>query len=191
MVVNCLCDDELLLGLKLDNQKSFSDIYNKYWRQLYTSAYKRLKNNEQSKDVVQNVFTSLWDRRKEVTIDNLAAYLHTSVKFQVYKQAMKAPEVSEFVEAFENILVSPVNTDDSLLEKEVLNLVKAWIDALPAKRKKVFLLHYQDGLSTKQIADILHISRKTVQNQLNTVNNALRLRLSQLLTLLILIHFKG
>jgi len=136
MVNNCLCDNELLLGLKAGNQKSFSDIYEKYWKNLYNSAYKRLKNNEKSKDVVQNVFTSLWDRRQEVTIHNLSAYLHTSVKFQVYKQAIKAPQVAEFLEAFENILVSPVNTEDDVLEKEILSLIKAWIEALPPKRKK-------------------------------------------------------
>ncbi|NGF56698.1 sigma-70 family RNA polymerase sigma factor [Parapusillimonas sp. SGNA-6] len=191
MVNNCLCDNELLLGLKAGNQKSFSDIYEKYWKNLYNSAYKRLKNNEKSKDVVQNVFTSLWDRRQEVTIHNLSAYLHTSVKFQVYKQAIKAPQVAEFLEAFENILVSPVNTEDDVLEKEILGLIKAWIEALPPKRKKIFLLHYEDGVSTDQIAEILGISRKTVQNQLNTVSHTLRIRLSQLLALLVLIHFKG
>ncbi|MNL39221.1 RNA polymerase sigma factor [compost metagenome] len=68
-------------------------------------------------------------------------------------------------------------------------MIKLWIDALPDKRRKIFLMHYNDDLSTAEIAGRLNISRKTVQNQLNTASQALRLRLVQLLSLLILSSF--
>ncbi len=182
-----LKDEELLINLKSGSQEAFTQIYRKYWQELYNSAYKRLRNREHSQDVVQAVFTSLWDRHKEVDVRNISAYLHTAVKFQVFKQVLKSPSTSEFVEQFENIIASPVATDDLVHEKEILALVKLWIDALPKKRREIFLLHYNEGLSTLQIAEELNISRKTVQNQLNTANNDLRLRLAQLLTILLFV----
>lgn len=186
MTHDSFCEEELLTNLKLGNQDAFTQIYRKYWQGLYNAAYKRLHNREQSQDIVQGVFTSLWDRRQEVNILNISAYLHTSVKFQIFKQAVRSPNTSEFLEAFENIIVSPVNTDDSLIEREILLLVKAWIDALPEKRRKIFLMYYDEGLSTAQIAEELDISRKTVQNQLNTASVALRVHMAQLLSLIII-----
>ncbi len=189
MTNECLYDVELLAGLKSGNQEAFTHIYRKYWQGLYNAAFKRVKNKEQCQDIVQSVFTSLWDRRGEVNINNISAYLHTAVKFQVFKQAARSPNTTEFLEAFEHIITSPVNTDDAILEKEILLMIKLWIDALPDKRRKIFLMHYNDDLSTAEIAGRLNISRKTVQNQLNTASQALRLRLVQLLSLLILSSF--
>ncbi|WP_017257131.1 RNA polymerase sigma factor [Pedobacter arcticus] len=186
MIDDILHEQTLLADLKLGCQDAFTQIYRKYWQVLYNAAYKRLGNKAHSQDAVQLVFTSLWDRRQKLEIQNISAYLHTAVKFQVFKQVARAPKTSEFLSAFENIITSPVATDDLVLEKEVLNLVKMWIEALPKKRKEIFLLHYNEGLPTDQIANKLNISRKTVQNQLNTANLALRLRLTQFLSLLIL-----
>lgn len=182
-------DEKLLSAVSLDDESSFSMIYKKFWKELYNAAYKRLKDIEQSQDIVQNVFISLWNKKDKAEIKNLGAYLHASVKFQVYKYSAKAPNTSEFLSAFENILVSPISPESTLLEKEILTLVKLWIDALPKKRREIFLLHYHDGLTTTEIADILNVSRKTVQNQLNTASQALRTKLAQLFSLLIILSF--
>ncbi|ADY51673.1 RNA polymerase, sigma-24 subunit, ECF subfamily [Pseudopedobacter saltans DSM 12145] len=185
-----IVDGDILSRLKSGDEAAFSLIYKAFWKELFNAAYKRLKDIEQSQDIVQNVFISLWDRREVVDINNIEAYLHTSVKFQVFKHSARSPDTSEFLSAFENILVSPVSPENSMLEKEILGLVKLWIDALPKKRREIFLLHYHDGLTTAEIADLLKVSRKTVQNQLNTASTHLRLRLTQILSLLILLHFK-
>ncbi|MFD1631747.1 RNA polymerase sigma factor [Pseudopedobacter beijingensis] len=186
-----IVDNDLLSQLKAGDEAAFSKIYKTFWKELFNAAYKRLKDIEQSQDIVQNVFISLWDRRETVDIHNLGAYLHTSVKFQVFKHSVRSPNTSEFLAAFENILVSPLSPENTMLEKEILGLVKSWIDALPKKRREIFLLHYHDGLTTAEIADLLKVSRKTVQNQLNTASTHLRLRLAQILSLLILLHFNG
>ncbi len=187
---DCLINSDTLSQLRAGNEAAFSLIYKTFWKELFNAAYKRLKDIEQSQDIVQNVFISLWDRRESVDIHNIGAYLHTSVKFQVFNHSARTPDTSEFLSAFENILVSPISPENSMLEKEILGLVKSWIDALPKKRREIFLLHYHDGLTTAEIAEMLNVSRKTVQNQLNTASTYLRLRLTQILSLLILLHFK-
>ena len=55
-------------------------------------------------------------------------------------------------------------------EKELEELAQSWIDALPEKRRKIFLLHFRENLSTKEIAEKLGITQKTVQNQLGTAS---------------------
>ncbi len=82
-----------------------------------------------------------------------------------------------------------MHTDDLVLEKEILALMRVWIAALPAKRREIFLLHYTEDLTTKEISEYLGISQKTVQNQLNTASQALRFRLAHFLSLMAAVAF--
>ena len=157
-------------------ESSFTLIYRKFWPSLYNTAFKRLKNREQCQDIVQNVFIDLWNRKDKVSIKNLQGYLHTAVRYQVYKQLLKTPSNSDFFSVLEKLLQSPYNADEKLLTAELSNLVELWIDALPAKRKKIFLMHYYEHLSTQEIAAKLNISQKTVQNQLNRASLYIRER---------------
>ena len=68
-----------------------------------------------------------------------------------------------------------------LLEKELLDLVQSYINSLPEKRKQIFLLHIKDNLSTKEIAERLNISQKTVQNQLGTSMQGLHTRIAPII----------
>lgn len=189
---NCHTDAELLQLLYQGDKTAFTCIYERYWKILFNSTYKRLKNKEQSQDIVQAVFSDLWRRRKEVIIENLSAYLHKAVRFQVFKLISRKPSLCEFLDEFDVILTSPIRADDDLLEKEILILVKLWVDALPQKRRTIFLMFVNDELSTREIAVKLGISQKTVQNQLNTAVTTLRARLVQVLSVFLIAssHFK-
>jgi len=82
-----------------------------------------------------------------------------------------------------------MHTDDPILEKEIMDLLGYWIAALPAKRRQIFLMHYIEDLSTRDIAERIGVSRKTVQNQLNTASQSLRVRLAHFISLAPLITF--
>jgi len=165
---------ELLALLKDGDESAFSEIYKKHWQTVYTAAYRRLRDKEQCQDIVQNIFISLWNRRSTLTIENLNNYLATAVKFQVINYATRKPHQTTFFDEFEYQLAAQESSDDRVLENEVKSLVLAFIETLPEKRKQIFLLYYHEHLSTAEIATRLNISQKTVQNQLNTANHALR-----------------
>jgi RNA polymerase sigma factor (sigma-70 family) len=182
-----ISDEELLARLAQDDHHAFSELYNRYWADAYNAAYGRLKDVEQCRDIIQNIFVSLWDRREKVTIDNFRAYLLTAVKFQVIKYSSRNPHKSVFVENFSNLILSPAGADDQLIQKDILRLLELFLDTLPKKRKEIFVLHYKEGLSAEEIAVRLNISKKTVQNQLLNVNSAFQGRLDQIIPLLILV----
>jgi RNA polymerase sigma factor (sigma-70 family) len=182
-------DEQLLSLLKDNNREAITLIYQKFWTSLYNAAYKRLKDPDLCKDAIQNVFTDLWFRRDTLEIKNLSAYLHTAVRFQVYKQAAKNQLTSELFTALEDTLLSPFQADSNLINDELSKMVELWIMALPEKRRKIFLMHYYDELSTKEIALQLNISQKTVQNQLNTASTYIRARFAHFLSVSILLSF--
>ncbi len=172
--------DERLLQLMMEgDQSAFSRIYRKHWTTLYNAAYKRLKNHDHCYDVLQNIFIDLWTRREKLRIENLLAYLHGAVRFQVYKIAHQEQRHTTFFDSFENLMISP-SCDEGTLEKELGELINTWIAALPDKRRRIFKMRYEMDLSTNEIATQLNISQKTVQNQLNTASTELRSKLAGL-----------
>jgi RNA polymerase sigma-70 factor (family 1) len=183
-------DEQTLFALLREGDESaFEQIYKLYWTQLFNTAYKRLPEKEKCNDIIQNVFTDLWNRRATLDLNNPSAYLHTAVRFQVLKQVSRNPKNNAFTESFETELISPLTTDGEVLEKEVKVLIELFIKALPQKRRDIFLMYYFKGLSTSQIANQLNVSQKTVQNQLATASNALRLRLTQLFLSMLILMF--
>jgi RNA polymerase sigma factor (sigma-70 family) len=102
-----ITDEELLTRLARGDHQAFSELYNRYWEDAFNAAYARLRDEEQSQDIAQNVFVSIWDRRGKVRIDNFRAYLLTAIKFQVIKYSTRNPYRSVFVEDFSNFMLSP------------------------------------------------------------------------------------
>lgn len=186
---SALTDLELLALLKAGKQAAFSEIYRRYWPGLYSAAYKRTRDKAQCQDMVQNVFADLWLRRELVEILNLPAYLHTAVRFQLYKRVARAPKLARHLDELDELICSPIRADDPLREKEIQELVNLWLAALPERRRQIFLMHYQQELSTREIAEALGISQNTVQAQLYTATQSLRTRLAQFLSLALVLGF--
>lgn len=178
-----LSDKALTSLLREGDETAFTELYRRYWQSMFNAAYKRLQDEAQAQDIVQNIFTDLWARKEKREIDNPAAFLHTAVRFQVIKLATRQPDQSYFLQNIEKTLASSGRADDALLEDEAQDLLKHWIAALPEKRREIFLLRYFNDCSTSDIAAQLEISQKTVQNQLNTASTALRTRLREVLSL--------
>jgi RNA polymerase sigma factor (sigma-70 family) len=171
-------DTKLLELLARDNRDAFDALYDRYWELLYHAAFRRLKDKEQCKDLIQDVFIDLWCRRGQVVINNIKAYLLTAVRFQVYKLVAKEKAGPAFYELYETIASAEFGAEGTLMEKELLEHVKAWIDELPEKKRTMFLLHTQHDKSTKEIANELSLSQKTVQNQLGSIISRLRLHIA-------------
>lgn len=171
---NTFTDQELLKLMSENDRGAFNLIYRKYWKGLYLAAYKRLRNQEQSEDIVQEVFIKFWIRRAELKIENLSAYLQTAVRYQVYNYVSRDLVNKAFYEPFEALTTLPVSADNLIIEKELLQLAVDYITALPRKKRQIFLLHMNENLSTNEIAARLNISRKTVQNQLSVAMSGLR-----------------
>ena len=73
-------EDALLFReIEKGNRNSFNLLYEKYWERAYNEAYKRLKDHDQSKDIVQEIFTHIWCKRETLQIESLAAYLNVAI----------------------------------------------------------------------------------------------------------------
>ena len=167
-------DEKLMSLLKQGDPAAFNCLYGRHWEALYQTAYRRLADREQCSDIVQDVFIDLWEQRSHKKIQQLEPYLHTAVRYKIYTLLAKGKKFPAFVEPFEQLLVSPFTADGPFHEQEQQRLLTAWLDTLPRKRRRIFELRYLEGMTTKEIADTLQVSQKTVQNQLKTASDSLR-----------------
>ena len=79
-------DDRLLLyKVTQGSEHAFSVLFDKYWEKAYSDAYKRVKEYDVSKDIVQEIFTHIWINRATLRIENLQAYLHTAIRNKAIK----------------------------------------------------------------------------------------------------------
>lgn len=181
-------DDVLLDKLKGGDSGAYTLLYNRYWDALYGKAFQRLQDESSSKDVVQNVFIDLWRRRENLEIKNLRSYLYGAVRFQVFKQIDRSNKHHGFFEPFEHMMISPIRTDGEIIRDDLAKLLTLWIEALPEKRRAIFVLHYSQQLSVSEIASHLNITQKTVYNQLNNSVKELKWKLTKLVSFSSLIY---
>lgn len=157
-------DKLLLQQLQNDDTTAFDALYDKYWGLVYAAAYKRLSDANYAKDITQDIFLQIWNRRHELHIENLTAYLYTSVRNNVLKWMEKEQRITPISDLMEPSAKD--RADASVLRKEFMRKYENLINSLTPSQQQIFRMRYQQELSTAEIAEKLNISRKTVQNQL-------------------------
>ncbi|MGK9118137.1 RNA polymerase sigma factor [Olivibacter jilunii] len=180
-------DNKLIHLLAANDTAAFSEIYLRYGERLYKQAYHVLRNREDAKDIVQDIFTSLWNKRTGLQINNLAAYLYIANRNQTIKLIAHKKITSVYFDWLQALAkeVSD-NAHHTLLEKQLNQLVEDEVSKLPSKMQAVFNLSRKAHLSHKEIAAKLHLSEATVKTQ---VKNALRILRSKLEAFLYAILF--
>jgi RNA polymerase sigma-70 factor (ECF subfamily) len=182
-------DEQLLEDIRHGDQSAFDELYRRHWISLYDAAFKRLDNRQQAEDIVQEIFIRIWIRRQELAINNVAAYLHTAVRYKVLSYFSRNKDASNFYEPFEATLTETDTPEQCLIAKELLELVYDFAETLSDRKKQIFLLHIKNKLSTKEIAEVLGITQKSVQNQLGPTLQGLRKGLIPLIIAIMATHF--
>lgn len=183
------CDNLLLQQIAQGSTTAFETLFDRYWQQAYSDAFKRLKNHDDSKDIVQEIFTHIWINRDTIHIQNLPAYLNIAIRNKVIKLVSRQKLSHPYFDNLEKVPKEFAEADANLLWKEFSKAYEALVQALPPKRQEIFRLRYQHDLRTKDIAEQLNITLKTVQNQLGKAVDTLKVSLLRMLSLLWFIYF--
>ena len=178
-------DDDLLELFRQNNVQAYEEIYRRYWSLLYISCCKILKDEDEAKDIVQEVFLSLLNKKLILEIKvSLSNYLYSSVRYKVLDRIKHSKIKDNYFISLSNYAGSGNNlTDGKLIEKEFIHQMEQAIQFLPPKMRVVFELSRDQNLSHKEIARLLDISDKTVKKQ---INNALRILKIKLVTLFLI-----
>src|SRR5690606_37575193 len=182
-----LSDEELIQLLRRSNHGAFAEIYRRYKGVLYLHTYRKLTNEEETDDLLHDLFAALWDRRTSLTIrDSLSAYLYRSVRNRVFDHIAHQKVVDRYEHSFQNYLTNgPLLADHLVRERELRRVIEVEVANLPIKMQQIFKLSRFHQFSHKEIAKQLTVSEKTVKNQVNNGLKVLRNKLSPLFFLLL------
>ena len=166
-MVSCdtFSDAELALLLKQADKAAYTEIYNRYWKKMLLVAWNHCKDKAQSEDIVHEVFISLWNRRSEVLIENIPAFLTTAIKFNIFKYYQKIQHRKQLALQNYEFKESSYDEDklDALFLKEYINGI---VEQLPEKCRLTFKYSREEGLSNAEIAEKMDISEKGVEANL-------------------------
>lgn len=170
-----------------DNQ-AFSEIYRRYNGVLFLHAYRMLADQEEAKDVLQELFASLWLNRSELRPHtSFSAYLYKALRNRVLDVIAHKKVEQKYIDSLAAFLEKGEwLTDHQVREKELAALIEREISLLPPKMREVFEMSRNTDLSYKQIAEELRISDKTVKKQVSNALHILREKLDLAFILAIL-----
>lgn len=126
-----------------------------------------MKTEEDADEIVNDTFMIIWEKRNELKLDaSLKPFLYTIVRNKSLNLLKKKKlDLAEFTEDFEPISEYP-SAIEVIEAKQTEELVSTLMNQLPPKCKQIFVLSRKEFLSNKEIAAILDISEKTVENQI-------------------------
>lgn len=162
--------NELLVRkIAMGDQKAFEQLYHLYYNRLCQFSFLFLHSKELSEEAVSDVFLNVWMKREQLSqVRNIRSYLYTAVHHQAidYLRA-KNTHPHDDINVYELEMESPEPLADDVMEHEQFReLLQQAFDELPERCRMIARMHYNDQLQYKEIAEILHISRKTVESQI-------------------------
>jgi len=180
-------DADLWIAVRNDDGSAFNVLFNRYWARLYKIAFRQLNDEEDSMEIVHDVFLSLWNRRKELEINIFPNFLLTAIRYQIYSR-FKAAKLSIVYKAEINEYdqQSASNLGDSRLrEAELQQQLDTYLNQLPKRCHEIFYMSRIEHLSNHDIAERLGVSKKTVENQLTAALKHLRVAFKNIASLML------
>lgn len=158
----------LLKRIAKGDRDAFAQFYTSHVKSLYKYIYLFTRSKEETEEMLQDIFMKIWDRREKITeLESAKNYLRQvarnkiidkvrshQIKHRVMAEIRRSKDVFDFA------------TDDECAFREYYKFVQQAIDKLPPKRKLIFRLNIENGLSKAEIAQQLKISSSVVEKQI-------------------------
>jgi RNA polymerase sigma-70 factor (ECF subfamily) len=161
--------DDLLIKISEGDEKAFKELFEISLQKLVHFAFSIIKLKDVAEDIVDETFIRLWKNRKNAAnIKNIKVYLYTAVK-NAALNFISRKATQQITEPFNDIdiLISDEHLPDrQMITAELFNKIYEVVNALPPRCKMIFKLVREDGLKYEEVANILNISKNTVDAQM-------------------------
>lgn len=163
------------------NEATFTYIYELYWEKVYTVCYTNLEDSELAREMVQDIFKSLWERRDSLEITQSAErYLLRAAKLKVFEYIRNNRIRSAHLATIANCQHAQGNTtENDVLHSCLSQKLNVLVDTLPTEGRKIFTMSRELGLSNKEIAVNLSVSERKVEYQLTKALRFLKSNLQE------------
>lgn len=163
--------DEALLDLSIQgNHAAFKQIYNRYWKKIFSLAYQKVNDAEVAKEITQEAFIALWNQIGKSSINELPLYLAGIVRFKVYKHWSQIETNLEITSIADTTPTNSNLLEYNLLIEELYKLA----DQLPPRQKIIFIQHKLLDQPLDIVAQELGISIRTAEDHVTKLMRKIR-----------------
>jgi RNA polymerase sigma-70 factor (family 1) len=169
MINNPQIDDLVGRIASEDDAVAYKQLFQLYHPRLFHFAYSITHSKETAEEIVSDVFLKIWIKRKSlIKIQNKQLYLYICTKNHAINRLIKDKKnkvfsLDECLVEIHSIYFDP---EQLMITAEMVRKVHQAINQLPPKCQMIFKLVKEDGLKYKEVAELLSISPKTVENQM-------------------------
>ena len=158
------------------DRNAFTQLYTEHLTNVFNYISLFTKSKDETEELIQDVFVKIWEKRERlVDVQSFKSYLfkiaknklidqvrHRQIKYRVFAEVKRTKTISEDI------------TSDQTAYKEYYLIVQLAIEKLPARRKLIFKLSTENGLSLDEIAAKLNISKSSVKKQMYNASDFVR-----------------
>lgn len=179
--------------IKKGDKKAFENLFLKFYDPLCKFAWRYLKSSHISEEIVQDVFLSVWESRESLNSGkNIKSYLYQAVRNEALNHIKHQDVANKYNKQIEWLNSASIYQIHKFEEaSEFILAARKAINELPDGAQKIYKLNRKDGLTYKEIAQVLDISPRTVESQMSRTLKKLRESLSEYLPSYSSIHFKN
>ena len=181
-------DQELVARAQSGDRRAFEELVERHKQKAYHIAFGFARDREEAKDLSQEAFLKAFSYLKN--FDGRSSFYTWFYRIVVnvcldYKRRAKRSAAEAFDENVENLIepshepAQPLAPDQQVLAGQISRKVDAALQTLPAKQKTAFILKNQQGLSIKEIAELMQTAEGTVKVHLHRAVTALRISLAE------------
>jgi len=174
-------DPDLVSLLSQGDHVAYTEIYHRYVKLMLNFAYKKLGDEELAKDFVQELFTSLWQKRDTLLVTgNLSAYLYISLRSKILDHFAHQQVAGKYITALKYALSHQTYAPTDVLasERSMNAYLESQILTLPTKMRVVFELSRKEHLSHQDIAERLATTENNVAKHITNALKLLRAKLT-------------
>lgn len=169
----------LVQNLSKGNLVAFNTLYRAYCGRLYRFALRYLKSEDEAEELVQEVFTIIWEKRADLKKElSFKSFLFT-ISFNLIRKHFRTK--SYMSDYFKTGIGSDLDmqTSQKVVYDSLYQYITKLVKQMPARRKEIFIKSRFEGYSVKEIAEELQLSHKTVENQLTDALRYIRIILNR------------
>ncbi len=172
------------------DEATFQLLFKSNFKGLCWFAVKYVKDLDTAKEIVQDAFIALWEKRESIDLSKpVKSYLSTMIYNKSLNYLRDNKKFNKDILSFENIYPDAgYHQTNKLIEEEISRKIKSAIEELPEKCREVFVLSRYENLKYQQIADKLQISVKTVEAQMSKALQHMRTRLVDYITIMMIFY---
>ena len=155
-------------GLRNSDRDSFAELFDATYDALIRYAVYIVHERNAASDILQDVYLKLWQIRCEIDPErSLRALMYQMVRnYALNHERQKKRHASEEIEADHPSVGFDMMTDERMDADSLRSLIGLWIDQMPTRRREAFMLSRYEGLSHDEIAALMNLAPKTVNNHI-------------------------